>query len=197
VRLGAATVVRLEGALAHEVLRCLRAGRHRPIRPEVQSSGSTADCCWRRPQSASPWIIRPCRNERPRACERGRGHARSTIREGAKGGQTGLRGGSEEPQTSHRSRSEARCNSTRRATRRFPAIRLSRAPRVVRFSTLTIPLRCSPPRPCTGCGQICGKRRRSRRRNDRVIGVACAESTRGHRVAPQQAWQASQGRVEQ
>ncbi len=44
VRLGAAAVVRLEGALAHEVLRCLRAGRRGTSRSRVQSSGSTAGC---------------------------------------------------------------------------------------------------------------------------------------------------------
>ena len=114
VRLGAATVVRLEGALAHEVLRCLRDGRQAPTRSRVQSSGSTADCCCWRPQSASPWIDATATRRAPRACERGRRHARSTIREQRKGGQTGPLPPDSEPQSLHLGPSRLACKSTRR-----------------------------------------------------------------------------------
>jgi hypothetical protein len=107
-----------------------------------------------RPQSASPRRTEARRGPAsgPWACERGRRHARSTIRERRKEGQTG---GPSRPEGREQTILGRPCAIARRhaANRKdlFPT-RLSRRACTCRFSTSR-----SLPDPCTGCGQTCGQ----------------------------------------
>jgi hypothetical protein len=87
----------------------------------------------------------------PWACESGRRHARSTIREPWKSGQT-------RPATTPMVGQDRRRKPTRRDPRDLWMIRLWVPAGVVRFSTLT---NAAPP--CTGCGQTCGQQGRVHR----------------------------------
>ena len=153
VRLGAATVVRLEGALAHEVLRRLQGPlrRHDDVGPAPVLGLAMADATAigkpveDRVRPAGP-------GSGPRACERGRRHARSTIREPRNEGQTG--GAAERERTKptiFRGRSAI---ARRHAAGPQICVRLDclSCAGACRFSSS----RSSPPQ-CTGCGQTCGQ----------------------------------------
>jgi hypothetical protein len=111
-----------------------------------------------RPAPVGPW-----------ACERGRRHARSTIRERRNGGQTGA-GGRATHGRNHRSsnlaaRLQADTPERRKICRRFDCLCRRRH---CRFSTLTILATF-----CTGCGQTCGQQ-----------GIVSRAPFRGHRWGP-------------
>jgi hypothetical protein len=152
VRLGAATVVRLEGALAHEVLRRLQGPvrRHDDVGPAPVVGLSVADATAIGKPREDRGPAEPASG--PWACERGRRHARSTIRERRKEGQTG---GPSRPEGREQTILGRPCAIARRhaANRKdlFPT-RLSRRACTCRFSTSR-----SLPDPCTGCGQTCGQ----------------------------------------
>jgi hypothetical protein len=153
VRLGAATVVRLEGALAHEVLRRLQGPlrHHDDVGPAPVLGLAVADAT----AIGKPVEVRAVPagpGSGPWACERGRRHARSTIREPRNEGQTGG--------AATRERAKPTILRGRTAIARRHAAepeicgRLNCLSRVdaCRFSFS----RSSPPQ-CTGCGQTCGQ----------------------------------------
>ena len=109
----------------------------------------------------------------PWACESGRRHARSTIREPWKTGQTST---GRPPMVGPGSERK----STRRRFRDLWTIRLWVPAGVVRFSTLTI-----VPPPCTGCGQTCGQQGRVHRKDPwrdsfgERVGTGASRTVRG------------------
>jgi hypothetical protein len=153
VRLGAATVVRLEGALAHEVLRRLQG----PVRRHDDVGAAPVWGWWwpTRPQSASPWRAEVVRLGRAR----GHGHAKEVA------DTLGQRYGSRREGVKPTGAAPARTTKPTilerpSAIARRHAVRPEICGRRdchqqacgCRFSTLTIFAT-----PCTGCGQRCGQ----------------------------------------
>lgn len=152
VRLGAATVVRLEGALAHVDLRRLR----RPH--DVGDVGAAPGWGWRwpmRPQSASPWNRGPAGGRAAGAMGmRKRSQTRSVNDTGAPEGGSNRRGRRQRQRRNERSSEVARRLQGDTPMPRKICARLDChcRGRHCRFSTLTILATF-----CTGCGQTCGQ----------------------------------------
>ena len=116
----------------------------------------------------------------PRACERGRRHARSTIRERRKGGQTGSsRSGVGKPSIIGRPEPSA----SRHAERSHFLGGGGCQPHAELLGCHSHDCPAVPPPPsCTGCGQSCGKRPHPRRRDERLDPGLCSGSGVRHRA---------------